>query len=117
MSRFLAVGDIHGCAKTFTHLLMTEFQLQKSDVVVCLGDYIDRGPDSKGVVDLILRLRDSGYTIHTLRGNHEQLMMDSFGGNDFLKRLWIDNGGDKTLRSFGISNYRELGEAYKAFFE
>jgi hypothetical protein len=38
MSRFLAIGDIHGCAKTFKHLLITEFQLQKTDIVVCLGD-------------------------------------------------------------------------------
>jgi serine/threonine protein phosphatase 1 len=44
-------------------------------------------------------------------------MMDSVGGNDFLKRLWIDNGGDKTLRSFGIGNYSELDEDSKAFFE
>lgn len=117
MSRFLAVGDIHGCAQTFRHLLMTKFQLQKSDVVVCLGDYIDRGPDSKGVIDFVIKLRDSGYTIHTLRGNHEQLMMDSVGGNGFLKELWIDNGGDKTLQSFGVRNYGELEDGYKMFFE
>ena len=117
MSRFLAVGDIHGCAKTFKHLLLTKFQLRKSDVVVCLGDYIDRGPDSKGVVDFILELRNAGYTIHTLRGNHEQLMMDSVGGDGFMKQRWIDNGGDKTLQSFGVGSYGELDDAYKTFFE
>lgn len=117
MSRFLAVGDIHGCAKTFRHLLTSEFKLEKSDVVVCLGDYIDRGPDSKGVIDFIIELRNAGHTIHTLRGNHEQLMMDSVGGNDFLEQLWIENGGDKTLQSFGIGSYRELDDTYKRFFE
>jgi serine/threonine protein phosphatase 1 len=116
MSRFLAVGDIHGCAKTFEHLLMHEFQLKMDDTVVCLGDYIDRGPDSKGVIDLILGLRQSGHIIHTLRGNHEELMMTSVNSLEIWNR-WTANGGNQTQASFGIQNYGELDNRYKTFFE
>jgi hypothetical protein len=77
MSRILAIGDIHGCANTFHKLIFDEIKIRKSDTIYCIGDYIDRGPDSKAVIDLILDLRKKGYQLRTLRGNHEQLMLDS----------------------------------------
>ena len=116
MSRVFAVGDIHGCSRTLRKLLCDEIHLEKSDEIVCVGDYIDRGPDSKGVVDYILELRDAGYQIHTLRGNHEQLMMDS-AEDDENTELWLKNGGRSTLRSFGVSSYDALDPQYRAFFE
>lgn len=114
--RIFAVGDIHGCQETFKHLLLKEFNLQKSDTVVCLGDYVDRGPRSKEVVEFILELRAFGYDIKTLRGNHEQLMLDSIGSPHEMK-LWLLNGGEKTLTSFGVKSYNEISEDYKKFFE
>ena len=77
MARIFAIGDIHGCSNTFKRLLLDKIKIRKSDIIYCLGDYIDRGIDSKGVIDFILELRAEGYTIYTLRGNHEQMMLDA----------------------------------------
>lgn len=115
MSRIFAIGDIHGCHHTFRKMISDGIRPTKQDHIYCIGDYIDRGPDSKGVIDYILQLRREGYHIHTLRGNHEQLMLDSKG--DRQKRLdWYINGGDKTLKSFGVSTFEEMDPVYQEFF-
>jgi serine/threonine protein phosphatase 1 len=116
MCRIIAIGDIHGCINTFHKLIMEEIRIRKSDTIYCIGDYIDRGPDSKGVVDLILDLRKHGYQIRTLRGNHEQLMLDAQNDREALL-TWYINGGDKTLKSFGVDAYQGLKPKYKDFFK
>ena len=114
MGRIFAIGDIHGCKRTFQKLLQ-EMRIRKADTIYCIGDYIDRGPDSKGVIDHILELRKKGYQIRTLRGNHEQMMMDS--AHDRQAHLdWYINGGDTTLKSFGVSGYKDFAPEYKNFF-
>ena len=115
MSRIIAIGDIHGCAKTLHKLVIDEIRIRKSDTIYCIGDYIDRGPDSKGVIDFILDLRKQGYQIRTLRGNHEELMMES-GEDDQAYKDWVRNGGDATLKSFGVSSYADFLPEYKDFF-
>ena len=115
MGRIIAIGDIHGCCKTFKALLYKGIKLKKSDEVYCLGDYIDRGPDSKGVVDLILDLRKMGYKIHTLKGNHEQMMMYA----ELDKRNnenWMKNGGDITKESFSVTKFSKMEKKYRKFF-
>lgn len=114
MPRTFAIGDIHGCRNTFNKLLAEEINIQKADVIYCMGDYIDRGKDSKGVIDSIINLRHEGYQIHTLRGNHEQMMLDSTIDKE-RSDLWIKNGGDKTLKSFNISSVKQLPENYLGF--
>ena len=85
------------------------------DEVYLLGDYVDRGPDSKGVIDFILELKEKGYKVRTLRGNHDQMMMDS--GKDMERYVnWIENGGKETLKSFDVKSYDELESKYKTFF-
>ncbi len=111
----IAIGDIHGCVKTFHKLMFDEIRVRKADTIYCIGDYIDRGPDSKGVIDIILDLRKRGYQIRTLRGNHEQLMLDTVKGREAEAR-WLKNGGDATLKSFGISSVLEMKPDYKDFF-
>ena len=115
MKRIFAVGDIHGCSKTLRKLVLEKINLQKEDELYCLGDYVDRGPDSKGVVDFILELKEQGNKVFTLRGNHEQLMMES-GKNRENFLHWVENGGRKTLESFGTASYYELESKYKTFF-
>ena len=110
-----AIGDLHGCSKTFRKLVTDVIKLKKTDELYCLGDYVDRGPDSKGVIDFILELREQGYTVYTLRGNHDQMMMDS-GNNRENFRHWVQNGGSATLKSFGIESYDQLDSKYKTFF-
>lgn len=67
-----AISDIHGCPKTFEHLLET-INLTKEDELFLLGDYVDKGPDSYGVIKLIWQLEEEGYQVSCLRGNHESM--------------------------------------------
>ena len=115
MGRTYAIGDIHGCAKTVKKLLLNELKIIKEDTIYFLGDYIDRGSGSKEVIDFIIGLKNENYHINTLRGNHEQLFMDSDRSfSDFQN--WIANGGVATLESFEISRFSELEDVYKNFF-
>ena len=114
MSRTFIIGDIHGCAKTFRKLIEEEIKLRKEDVLYLLGDYIDRGPDSKGVIDCILELQGSGMQVHTLRGNHEQLLIESVNSPG-VERMWLQNGGDKTLKSFGVESVKNIPAKYGQF--
>ncbi len=113
--RTLIIGDIHGCSGTFRKMVQEEMQLQKDDQLFLLGDYIDRGPDSKGVVDFILELRQKGFQVRTLRGNHEQLLIES-ANSKMVQGMWLNNGGVTTLESFGIKSVLELDPVYQQFF-
>ena len=116
MSRIFIVGDIHGCSRTFKSLVTEKIRLNKRDKLYLLGDYIDRGPDSMGVVDFILELREAGNRVHTLRGNHEEMLLRSADGPNSFDR-WFENGGDNTLDSFGIESIHELAPQYFNFFK
>ncbi len=107
------IGDIHGCAKTFRTLL-SQIGFSKEDSVYFLGDYIDRGPDSKGVIDQILQLTQEGFTVNTLRGNHEQMMLDS-AKDSRSEQMWLYNGGGEALHSFGVSSFEFVDQKYKNF--
>lgn len=95
MRRF-AISDIHGCLKTFQALL-ERIAFSKADILYLLCDYIDRGPDSRGLIDYIWKLKEAGYTMPCLRGNHEQMLLDEVANpNDWFR------GEPETLRSFGV---------------
>ncbi|MGB5024587.1 MAG: metallophosphoesterase [Saprospiraceae bacterium] len=115
MARKFAIGDIHGCNKTFKKLLLEVLKLKKQDQLVLLGDYIDRGPDSLGVIQTILKLQNAGYTVHCLRGNHEQLMMDSTT-NVTAYFQWLFNGGEQTMTSFNKTRFQDFPKVYIDFF-
>ncbi len=101
MSRRLAIGDIHGCLKTFRALIENEIRLEKDDELFFIGDFIDRGPDSKGVLDYLVALRGEGYNVLAVRGNHEEMLLESLTDDRFLEG-WLNNGAESTLHSFGI---------------
>lgn len=84
--------------------------------MVIIGDLIDRGLNTKLLVDEILRLQQEGYNIICMLGNHEDLMFKSVDSNA-AENLWLVNGGLETLMSFGINSYEELDQKYKTFFE
>ena len=71
-----AITDIHGCAFTFQRLL-EQIGFGRQDELYLLGDYIDRGPDSRGVLQFIWSLQGAGYQVYCLRGNHEQMLIDA----------------------------------------
>lgn len=106
-----AIGDVHGCYTELMDLLNQIKQditqnIYHSVKIVFLGDYIDRGPDSKAVIDLLITMKErSPHRIICLRGNHEQMMMDALPYshlfNHHKMNHWLMNGGVKTLDSYG----------------
>ncbi len=94
-----AIGDIHGCAHELG-LLISKIAPGASDTVVFLGDYIDRGPDSKNVIEQILRLSKITNVV-TLKGNHEALFLDFLESPQSVGAgLFILNGGAATIASY-----------------
>ena len=86
------ISDIHGCAKTFKALI-EKIKLTTNDQLFLLGDYIDRGPDSKSVLDYIIYLIENNYNVYALRGNHEESILEAYKDYDadsftlMLKRI------------------------------
>jgi len=101
LKRHLAIGDIHGC---FTALkaLCDYVQLKAADVIVPLGDYCDRGPNTYAVIDYLVHLSET-HTVHPLRGNHDVMMLNARDDNADLSK-WLDVGGDRTLKSYSLDN-------------
>ena len=107
--RTLAVGDVHGCAAALDAVLAAA-EPRPGDTVVLLGDYIDRGPDSRGVLDRLLRWDANypGVRLVPLRGNHEIMMLAAGDaaaaptGAPSLEpvRAWVGVGGDAALASY-----------------
>lgn len=114
--RLLAVSDIHGCRNKFalallkSNLIDSELNwIGKDCTLVILGDAIDRGPDSKGVVDLILHIKRQadkiGGSVITLMGNHEKMVIDAAKHKNPNTRqswfnCWMDNGGYQCVQSY-----------------
>ena len=95
--RTLAIGDIHGCSHALD-LLLKAIALQPGDVLVTLGDYVDRGPDSRGVLERLIELDAQKYLV-ALCGNHELMMLDARNDPD-LEHTWLRVGGSETLESY-----------------
>lgn len=115
MGRLIAISDIHGCCSTFNALL-TNINFTPEDHLVLLGDYIDRGPGSKQVLDLILSYLKKGYHITMLKGNHELMLLDAFDDETLVTRF-LRAGGDLTLKSFGVSAVHEIPQTYIEFIK
>lgn len=128
---YFAIGDIHGCLNTLKHLL--DLALKDTDAYkshfVFLGDYIDRGPDSKGVVDLLIEFGQS-FPCTFLMGNHEHLLINALQCKGArvegyrmdayeVQRCYGRNGATQTLASYGInlhSEFKELPGAHQDFY-
>ncbi len=95
--RTLVIGDIHGCTKAFDHILRLA-RVRKSDTLITLGDYVDRGPDSRGVLDRLVWLQNQCRLI-SLLGNHEIMMLHS-RTDPLMHKDWLGHGGRHTLRSY-----------------
>ncbi len=121
--RRFVIADIHGCARTFCRLLHEILRVRKGDEIYLLGDTIDRGPASREVLDEILSLRNYGYNIQCLRGNHEEMLLRSCNDRTYFY-IWMQNGGHETLNSFGVEDgskipkeYRQLMDGFPFFIE
>jgi serine/threonine protein phosphatase 1 len=119
MKNYWIIGDIHGEAGLLDRLL--EHILPRNpEALIFVGDYIDRGPASREVVDRILELE---LPVHCLMGNHEMMLLNALedlGYGQSPVELWYYNGGEATLRSFGANSFftlqSDLDTAYLEFF-
>ena len=116
MSRILTIGDIHGC-RTALETLLEAVDVEEDDTLITLGDYVDRGPDSRGVIDCLLRLQTSCETVY-LRGNHEVGMLAAATEADFASQ-WLSPvwGGGKTMASYGTADFAEIPKEHWQFLK
>jgi len=121
VKRHLAIGDIHGCSDALAALIAA-INLRPDDTVVCLGDYVDRGPDTAGVIEQLLELGKS-HEMVALRGNHEIMMLDAM-----VSASWYDNwlrsgvGGRETLLSYSgdagaLAAFSDIPDTHMHFLE
>lgn len=120
MANLYAIGDIHG-QRDMLDALIEKVPFTKNDEIVFMGDYIDRGADSRGVVEAVLEFKLQFPKTIFLRGNHEDMFLD------FLKRegiyqsgVFLMNGGFETLESYGIDPRDEplkIPSLHMDFFE
>lgn len=85
-------------------------------MIYLLGDYTDRGPRSKEVIDQIFTLRSEGFSVYPIRGNHDDMLLRACSSIDYL-RIWRSNGGNATLDSFGVEDPCEIPLTYRRFFD
>ncbi len=100
--RIIAIGDIHGCLEALEALLR-RIGPRPDDVFITLGDTIDRGPDSRGVIQRLIGLGRSSQLVPIL-GNHDELLLRILDGEHFLLDYWLGFGGDATLASYGVEH-------------
>jgi serine/threonine protein phosphatase 1 len=124
MKRRWVIPDVHGCVNTLRALVEEQIKPARYDELYFLGDYIDRGPDSRGVIDYIRNLQKDEYSVTPLRGNHEDFVVDLYDAEmqpdkprlhifrSRKKRSWYSIGGKETLKSFGIKTLRDIPPEY-----
>ncbi|MBT8038151.1 MAG: serine/threonine protein phosphatase [Verrucomicrobiae bacterium] len=112
--RTLAIGDIHGCLAPLRQIWEV-IAPQPEDRIIFMGDYIDRGPDSKGVIDFLINVQRQGYDITFLSGNHEEKFFLS--EMDLTDRAhWLEVwGGAETLESYGPGGFDDVPAAHWNF--
>ena len=106
-----AVGDIHGrldLLEQLLDLIEADAQAQadaETRVLIFLGDYVDRGPESRGVVEKLVSDLPQGFEMHFLKGNHEAILLD-FLQEAWRLDHWLQNGGETTMQSYGVDTER-----------
>jgi serine/threonine protein phosphatase 1 len=106
MARTFAIGDVHGCDVALSTLL-DSIGLTSDDVIVFLGDLIDRGPGSRLIIERVIALQEE-LTVIGLCGNHEEMLLQSLERGT-PRMIWIGSGGLATLESYGgrLSDFPE----------
>ena len=124
MNKRWVIPDIHGCADSLKALIEEQIRPTRNDEIYFLGDYIDRGPGSKQVIDYIRNMQKDEYNITALKGNHEDFLIELYdlevnskGAWNKLfgsqkKRSWFTIGGKETLKSFGVNAVKDIPVEY-----
>jgi serine/threonine protein phosphatase 1 len=108
MNKIFAIGDIHGCLEKLEALMDQIVMDRQNDTLVFIGDYIDRGKNSREVVDYLIRLQNDYKKVVFLQGNHEQMFMNYLEGVN--EGLYLGNGGRATLDTYGILISDDIAE-------
>ena len=111
MSRYIAITDIHGELEKLESLL-SKIETKPDDVFVFMGDYIDRGPDSKGVINRVIE-QSNTYNCIYLIGSHEYALLHS-ESDDYYRFLFDNYGGPSTIKSYG--SFRNIFNVHEDFF-
>ncbi len=124
MREHWVIPDIHGCANTLRALVEEMIQPSKHDWLYFLGDYIDRGPSSKEVIDYLMYLQKEDYNLRLLMGNHEDYLIKSYEAEQKLKSFfgvkqknkkkkeWLFHGGKEAMQSFNINDLKKIPIEY-----
>jgi serine/threonine protein phosphatase 1 len=110
--RLLAIGDIHGCTAAFDALLKAVAP-RAGDQIVTLGDYVDRGPDSRGILDRLIAMHAKGNLV-ALRGNHDWMMARALE-EPWAMADWLGCGGQAAVDSYG--SLEEVPATHRHFLE
>ncbi|KAA9333062.1 serine/threonine protein phosphatase [Hymenobacter busanensis] len=106
-----AATDLHGCLRTFRRLVEDRLQLTRTDTLYLLGDYVNKGPDSRGVLDYLMQLQADGYHVYCLLGNHDLELLDAARGN--TAATWASPADRAlTLHSFGVADVADIPLRY-----
>lgn len=120
--RVYAIGDIHGCLALFDRLLASidadnDARGPAEVTLILLGDLVDRGPDSAGVIDRSIQLQESGGDVRWLMGNHEEVFLKALTGDPAAMRYFVRIGGGPTIHSYGLKGDEYLGLSFDELAE
>jgi serine/threonine protein phosphatase 1 len=106
--RMIAIGDVHGCSAALAALVRA-IETTPLDTLVFVGDYIDRGPDSRGVLEQVIALAER-CTVVPLLGNHEEMLLAALEGKSELA-YWLKFGGAEAVASYGHRGGQDISPA------
>ena len=113
MRRVIAIGDIHGFSAALDAVL-GKIAPTGDDLIVTLGDYIDRGPDSRGVIDRLLAIREHTELVSIL-GNHDEMLLAILDGHHYMLGDWLAFGGLATLDSYETADLADIPDEHVTF--
>ncbi len=114
LKRTFVIADIHGCFKSLKALIEDQLKPLPEDQLIFLGDYIDRGPDSKSVINYLIQINNTYRNTVFLRGNHEQMFIDAQTSMQ-AHTQWVRAGGEEVLVSYGLKNSDTIPFHFKDF--
>jgi serine/threonine protein phosphatase 1 len=114
LKKKFVIPDLHGCINTLRLVIENVLVPDKNDELYFLGDFINKGPDSKAVVDYVMSLEKGGWNVHAVRGNHEQMLLDALEDKNTLP-FFLAKGGYETIRSFNVDKISEIPDHYIEF--